>query len=173
MAWVHYFAGRYHDAIKDSDQAIALDPGFPIAYATLGLAAAELGSFELAIDSLKTAAKLGGYPPEVSPELGYVFGRAGRLAEAKEMYTFCEKDPEHLKLSESFHCALLAVGLDELEQATDWLYRAKEDRVWMMQLAVDPRFGQLHERPRFQQLLAELDLQPAFRAKHPQPSTAL
>ena len=55
--------------------------------------------------------------------------------------------------------ATIYAGLDEREQALDWLEKAYEAREpWLLIIKTDPHLNPLHSEPRFQALLEKVGL---------------
>jgi hypothetical protein len=55
--------------------------------------------------------------------------------------------------------ATVYMGLGKREETLTWLERAAELRAgWMLYLAIDPTFKQLHTEPRFRALLDKIGL---------------
>ena len=145
----YYFDRQFDQALDALRTAIDLDPGFkPDFY--LARIYRDKGMFEEAIAEFRKA-------PEEDhaslAHLGNAYARAGRVREARD----CVR-----KLKEVFRrdnvgtygIALVHAGLDEKDQAFEWLDRAYEARdLGMNFLRIDPALDPLRSDARFQDLL--------------------
>jgi serine/threonine-protein kinase len=80
---VCYFEREHEQAVALQRHIIATDRDFGMAYYFLGLAQAELGRFDEAIEALGQAKARSGETPEIESALGYTLARAGEAARAR------------------------------------------------------------------------------------------
>jgi serine/threonine-protein kinase len=152
-AWFLYQRRRYDEAIEKADQVAKLFPDFSSAYMWKGLANLEIGKFQEAIADLEHAVALWHRNPGPLGRLGYVYGRAGRRAEALKIVAELEKISKQRYVS-PFDRALVHAGLDERDQALAWLEKAYEVRDAAISLNKrSPWFDRLRTDPRFQEML--------------------
>src|SRR5687767_7351808 len=92
--------------------------------------------------------------------LGYALAKSGRQAEARcELEGLGELSQQHCV--SPYHTAMDYNGLDEREKSLAWLergFRQKEPR--MVFLKAEPKWNNLHDEPRFQDLLRRVGLSP-------------
>jgi serine/threonine-protein kinase len=152
-------ARRFDDAIATAQRAVAIDSNYMFAYDRLRCAYDGKGDLQNALAAAKRASELGG-PNDVrrSAFLGYSYGRAGRLAEARVILGELLARRKQTYVPPEAIASIYA-GLGEHSQAIDWLSRAHEARdgnsvllkvfpIWDP-LRSDPRFRALVRRMRF------------------------
>ena len=98
--------------------------------------------------------------PDLLAFLGYAYAVAGKGTEAARVI---EELKEGKGLSENyvlpFYLALIYTGLGEVDLALEWLEKGYQNRVWMMVfIGMEPAFDPLRSDPRFQDLLARMNL---------------
>lgn len=157
LAGIYLFAGRYDEAIEQSRKALELDPNFWWAYQTLGLAYEQKKQYREAIAALERA-RAGDANPSSLGYLGYVYGAAGRKADAQKVLG------ELMELSKQRHVspyniAIVHAGLGDKDQAFEWLNRTCDSRSFNMTLIkVEPVLDDLRPDPRFKELLRRVKL---------------
>ncbi len=156
VANLAYYEHHYDEAISLYARAHALDPDFlPVPF-FLGQAYERKGMFDRAIEESRKALEKSPDNPSVLSILGYAYARAGKQAEAIAILNKLKQMRKRHYVS-PFMIALLAVSLDQKEQAFDWLNKAVDERdpqiIW---LALDPELEPLHPDQRFTQLLQRL-----------------
>ena len=85
----------------------------------------------------------------------YVLSKLGRNDEAREILAELTKFEPHK--ASSYNMAIIDVGLEEYDEAFDWLKKARtgrDDR--MVHLLVDLKLDPIRDDPRFQQLLQDV-----------------
>ena len=87
---------------------------------------------------------------------GYIAGVCGdRSGAAAELKLF--EGMAKTRFVTSYGIALVEAGLGDTEAALRWLRKAVEERShWMVWIRLDPRFNQIRDDPRFQQLTAKV-----------------
>jgi len=149
------FQRRDHRAaLEHARHAIVLDPGFWIGYMMRGQAHEQLGQIDHALEAVEAGARLSHNNSKTMALRAYVFARAGRATEARDVLdTF--QAVSKVKYVPPYASALVHAGLGERDQALAWLERAYEARdVHLIFLTVDPKWDPLRSEPRFQALLA-------------------
>ena len=152
-----YYMRRFDAADSTFRQAIELDSTNNIARSELARTLAVQGRAPEAITALPQdldlqAGYLGG---GVS---GYVYGRAGRGAEARAIQQQLEQRARERYITpEAF--AFIALGMGDTTRALDWLEQGYREHSFYMQfLAVDPLFLPLHHSPRFLKMVRAIGL---------------
>lgn len=155
-----YCAGRYDEAIEELRQALELDVNNTIAHYGLARIYVQQGMYEAAITEYERTISVFGKSPELLAHLGYVYAVSGRREAAQKVLDELEESSKRHYVS-SFYRALVCVGLDQKEEAFEWLERGyQEHDVNLVSLAVEPTLANLREDPRFTRLLQLMRLMP-------------
>ena len=151
---VAFQARDYGGALQHANRAIALDQEFWIGHQMRGQALEELGDHDLALKALATAARLSGQNSKPISLTGYILGRSGRTAEARDLLTALEIASRQ-RYVPAYALALVHAGLGDADAAFAWLDRAYAARdVHLMFLTVDVKWDRYRADPRFSALLA-------------------
>ena len=149
----YFFARRFDDAIRQHRAGRDLDPGFPPTHLYLGMAFAQSGQIDSALTECRTARALAGDGDFGLGGLGYVLGRAGHDAEARDVLRRLEQKARD-GAAVSFDIGLVQVGLGNRAAAIEWLGRACVDQPsGIKDLGVDPRLDPLRKDRGFGDLL--------------------
>jgi TolB-like protein/DNA-binding winged helix-turn-helix (wHTH) protein/lipoprotein NlpI len=147
-------ARDFPGALEHANRAIALDQEFWIGHQMRGQALVELGDGALALKSLATAARLSGQNSKPISLTGYILGRSGRTAEARDLLGALEMASGQ-RYVPPYALALVHAGLGEADKVFEWLERAYAARdVHLMFLTVDVKWDRYRADPRFADLLA-------------------
>jgi TolB-like protein/DNA-binding winged helix-turn-helix (wHTH) protein/Tfp pilus assembly protein PilF len=158
LGWRLYFARHYDAAIAQLHDTLDIDPNFALALVVLGEAYEQENQLDAAIGELRRAAQLSGDKPLVLAALGNALGRAGRRAEAEQVLTRIQSMATQTYIS-PVHIARVYAGLNEPQQAMQWLERGYDDRSNdLLFLKVDPQFDLLRSYPQFVDLLRRIGL---------------
>jgi TolB-like protein/DNA-binding winged helix-turn-helix (wHTH) protein/Flp pilus assembly protein TadD len=151
---VAFQARDYQGALNYADRAIALDQEFWIGHQMRGQALEKLGDDELALKALATAARLSGQNSKPISLTGYILGRSGRTAEARNLLGALEM-ARGQRYVPPYALALVNAGLGDEDTAFEWLDRAYAAHdVHLMYLTVDVKWDRYRTDPRFGDLLA-------------------
>jgi TolB-like protein/DNA-binding winged helix-turn-helix (wHTH) protein/Flp pilus assembly protein TadD len=151
---VAFQARDYVGALQHARRAIAMDQEFWIGHQMHGQALQELGDHELALQALATAARLSGQNSKPISLTGYILGRSGRTAEARDVLGALETASRHRYIP-PYAIALVHAGLGDADAAFEWLDRAYAARdVHLMFLTVDVKWDGYRTDRRFGDLLA-------------------
>ena len=157
---VAYQARDYAGALDHADRAIALDQQFWIGHQMRGQALDELGDHDLALQALSTAAGLSDQNSKALSQTGYILGRSGRTAEARDLLRALETASRQ-RYVPPYAFALVHAGLGDAGAVFEWLDRAYAARdVHLMFLTVDPKWDRYRTDPRFADLLARCGFTP-------------
>ncbi len=155
IAQNYAYMRQYDQAIAEFHHVLELDPDFHIARALLGLAYLDQGLFDEAFAELQRAQRVVN-DKELSALLGYAFAVSGRRNEALETLAAL-RQAEHDSYVDPAFVALLYTGLDEKEQALEYLEKAYENRSeWLAVLNIFSPFERLRADPRFTELLRRI-----------------
>jgi len=151
---VAFQARDYAGALQHANRAIALDQEFWIGHQMRGQALEELGDHDLALKALATAARLSGQNSKPISLTGYILGRSGRTAEARDLLEALEMASRQ-RYVPPYALALVHAGLGDADATFEWLNRAYAARdVHLMFLTVDVKWDRYRSDPRFGELLA-------------------
>ena len=152
--------GRRHDeAIEQLRQTLEMEPAFGAAHYYLGRAYEQKGMYEETITHLQKALTVSPGSPDRTGALGHahaVYKRRGYAEKAlKELHKLSER-----RFVSAYDFAIIYVGLDEADQAFEWLGRAYEERSFSMlkSFKAEPRLDNLRSDPRFQDLVRRVGL---------------
>ena len=158
LAWVHYYARQYDQAIEQTQKILAIDRGSFAAHRYAGLAYLQQGKYREAIESLTKARELSGNLPVVVAALAYAQAVSGNKEEAQKLIQEFNANPSQHKVP-AYDLAIVYAGLGEKEKAFSWLEKAFEEHSeYLPFLRVEPRLDSLHSDPRFSDLLRRLNL---------------
>ena len=160
VAGIYYRVRQYDRAVELFHKTLEMEPNFPWAHRDLGLAYEEKSMFPQAIVEFQKTGALSGGNPEALEALGHAYAVSGRQAEAKKILGDL-KELSKSKYVSPYGIAAVYAGLDDKDQALQWLERAYEEHSgWISFLQVEPRFDLLRPDPRFQNLLRRIGFAP-------------
>jgi tetratricopeptide (TPR) repeat protein len=159
-AEIHLDLGRPQAAIAAANAALQLRRDFLRAYIALGMADESLGNAKSALARYEYVLTVDQYDRRALPAYGYLLARTGQHGRAKEIAERLEWITTNVRNC-AFQVAVVYAGLGEHDRALDWLERAWRTRQMHFPFAaVEPRFRDLRENPRFRELLARAGLKP-------------
>lgn len=155
---VAYYARRYEESIVHLDRAAAINPVSEETHRGLGFSYMHLGELQKAERAFREGLL---YTPESAYALAGLVGvlhRQGRSDEALAIQHELEKRARTEYVS-SAAFVMLHAALGNVEEAVDWLYKARDERRgFVVYIGVNPTLDSLRQSPRFNALLAELSL---------------
>jgi eukaryotic-like serine/threonine-protein kinase len=158
LGWHCLFSRQIDEAIEPSLKALRIAPDLFWAHTVLGWAYEHKCMYEEAIATYQTAVALSGAMVLNVAALGHVLVVAGREQEAREVLGQLMERSKQSYVS-AYDIALLHVGLDDREQALEWLERAYAERSsFLLHISWDPRFDRLRLDPRFPAFLRRIGL---------------
>ncbi len=153
---VLYFNRQYDSALEDFRSVIDMDPQFGRAHAHLGMVYIAKGEYNDAITEFQKDPQQDTY---LKGLLGYTEAISGDAAAARklldELARASEKSPD-----QAFSTALIYVGLNDRDQALQWLEKAYQQRssMYMPFAKTDPLLDPIRSDPRFAALLKQMGL---------------
>ena len=154
-----YYGGWYDQAIEQCRKTIRIDSTYALTHLWLGGSYLQRGRYDEAIAAFKKSLALSsGVLFLLSGYLGNAYAVSGKREEALRLLGALK---ERWNRGDEFGWNIVAiyVGLDEREQALDWLEKAYEARdPYLMQLKTEPHLNPLRSEPRFQALLEKMGL---------------
>jgi TolB-like protein/Tfp pilus assembly protein PilF len=155
VAWHHYMARNYDEALTQAEQVLRMEPGFHWGSFFAGWALERLGRGSEAVTTLKNAVRSSSNSPVMLAGLGHALAANQDRKEAMKII----RELEGLRGDKglfAYEIGVIHATLGDHEKAYTWLSRAVEERSgWIAYLRVDPRLDALHEGPRFSNLLAQ------------------
>jgi TolB-like protein/Tfp pilus assembly protein PilF len=150
-------AGRIDQAIEQARKALELDPNFWWSYQILGLAYERKKQYPEAIAALEKARQVDVNPSSLG-YLGYVYAAAGKKAEAQKVLEELKELSKQRYVS-PYNIACVYAGLNDKDQAFEWLDRAYQERSFFMTLLkTETVWDNLRPDPRFKDLLKRMNL---------------
>ena len=157
LASILLAAGRFDQLIEQTRKAFELDPNFWWSYQNLGLAYERKKQYTEAIAALEKARSLDNNP-SILGYLGYVYAAAGKKAEAQKVLEELKELSKQRYVSPD-SIAYIYAGLNDKDQAFEWLERAYQERSpFMTLLKSETVWDNLRPDPRFKDLLKRMNL---------------
>lgn len=158
LALFLYYSGKYEQAEKKYLETIELDPNFPPAYIGLALTYGQMKIHTKAIEALEKAKMFLPNNPLISAVMGYSFAASGDRKKAQSLLKELNGRKEKQYIS-SLYFALIYIGLNEIDEAFEWMEKAYEERSnYLIYFKVNPILDNLRRDPRFITLLKNMKL---------------
>jgi TolB-like protein/Flp pilus assembly protein TadD len=156
VAWHHYMAREYAEALAQSERVVRMEPGFHWGHFFAGWALERLGRGGEAIERLKEAVRCSSNSPVMLAGLGHALAAVQERRAARQVAA----DLARLRGDKglfAYEIGVIDGTLGELDSAFEWFDRAVKERSgWMAYFRVDPRLDALRADSRAAQLaLAE------------------
>jgi len=143
---------QFAAAIEQERKALELDPAFALAHEWLGMAYLYTARYAEALAEGQASAN----PPVVAR----AYFKTGDMANARKTVTSL-KELSKSRFVSAYRVAQTYTGLEDKEQAFEWLERAFEERTLRADfMKVDPWFDNLRGDPRFASLMRRAGLEP-------------
>jgi len=157
LAGVYLAAGRTDQSIEESRKTIELDPNYWGGYQELGLALLGKKQFPEAIAALEKSRSLDNNP-SVSGYLGFGYAAAGKKADAQRLLDEL-KEQSKKQYVPAYSIAIVYAGLNDKDQAFEWLNKAYDDRSFYIALLnFESTLDNVRPDPRFKELLKRANL---------------
>lgn len=158
LSSILWLARQHERSIREAQKVLDLSPDMASGYEDLGRNFEQLGDFGAAESAFRKAAALTGDSPGTLASLGFLYGRAGRRDEAREILQRLISPAEDRYVS-PYAPALVCIGLELHDEAFQWLDRAYAERSSALPfLRVNPRFDSIRGDPRLTRLANRLGL---------------
>jgi TolB-like protein/tetratricopeptide (TPR) repeat protein len=155
VAWHHYMARDFADALTQADRVIRVEPSFHWGHFFAGWALERLGRSAEAVAALREAVRCSSNNPVMLAGLGHALAVLQDRHEARRI----AKDLERLRGDKglfAYELGVISAALGDHGHAFEWLTRAVHERSgWIAYLRVDPRLDALHTDPRFNSLVLD------------------
>jgi len=155
-AWGRYAAGDDEQAREYCRHALELERHFYLPWLVRGALFEKKGTLDQALESFREASRYSGGNHLVMGHMGRVLVRMGRSQEAREILAGLRK-MSHGRFIPAVDCAMVHLGLGEVDAALECLFRARENRPSRLVLVgVDPFFAPLRQHASYRALLSEV-----------------
>lgn len=159
LGWHYIHARQFGRAIAQLEKTLADNPDFFLARVTLGMAYAQKGEAEKAIEEFEKAYKLE-KNAIVLGFLGYAYALAGIREEAEKKLNELEELSKRIYVP-PFSMGLICTALGESTEAFEWFEKAyAAQNEWLNWLKVAPEVDPLRADSRFHDLMRLLNLTP-------------
>jgi TolB-like protein/Tfp pilus assembly protein PilF len=152
VAWHHYMARDYPEALTQSEKVTRMEPSFHWGYFFAGWALEQLGRGSEAVTTLTVAARTSSNNPVMLAGLGHALAANQDRRGAVRVI----QDLERLRSDKglfAYEIAAIHAALGKTDDAFRWLSQAVQERSgWIAYLPRDPRLDALHGDPRFMAL---------------------
>lgn len=157
LGWAAYLNRDYDGAISEYRRVLELDPAFVRALVRIGYADLRKGDTAEAVKNLKAAQKLTN-APYVLALLGYAQAMNGETAAAESILQSIRPTSDS-KNYPAFELSLVCLALHRKEDAMQFLEKATQQHSsGLIYAKVDPALDPLRGDPRFQKILAKMNL---------------
>jgi DNA-binding winged helix-turn-helix (wHTH) protein/Flp pilus assembly protein TadD len=165
VGWAYYSGRQFAPAIDALQSVIDLDQHFARAHTRLGMVYAAKKDFIDAVTEFKKAQELSGPDPYLDGLLGYAEAQSGNTNGARKLFRDL-MDRSHREYVPTFSIALIYIGLNDTNNALEWLNKAVQERsTYMVYAKTDPLLDRVRSDPRFAQLLDRMKLNSAEPAQ--------
>ncbi|MGH7703862.1 MAG: protein kinase domain-containing protein [Gemmatimonadales bacterium] len=159
LGWLHYYSRQPEAALEHLNRALAMNPTSEETHFILGFVYTQKRMYREAVTSFRESVALSSEHARAIAGLGHVAALEGRLDDARQVLADLYARARERYVSPVDFVTLHA-DLGELDQAFDWLERArKERRGWLSYLKVEPGMDGLRGDPRFGEFLKKMNLE--------------
>jgi TolB-like protein/tetratricopeptide (TPR) repeat protein len=153
VAWHHYMARDFGEALAQSERVIRVEPGFHWGHFFAGWALERLGRGGEAVTALKKSVECSSNSPVMLAGLGHALAVLGERRDALRVARDLQRRRGDKGLF-AYELAVIHAALGDQDAGFKWLALAVEERSgWIAYLRVDPRLDHLHTDPRFARLI--------------------
>ena len=155
----NFYGGRYDEAILRLQKTLELEPTFWHPHLILSMVYTEKGMFAEAVAEADQASKLAGGNVQALSMKGYALAKSGKLAEARAVLSELQQ-AALTRYVAPYNFAVIHNALGETDLVFDYLEKAFATRsVLMVFLKVDPKWRNLKDDKRYQELLLRTGFQ--------------
>ncbi|MCA1602435.1 MAG: protein kinase [Acidobacteria bacterium] len=153
-------AGQTDEALARLQKTIELEPNFWLAHLFASSAYIEKGMFSEAVAEARKAGEVNPTNSQPIAFSNYALAKSGKQAEARAAVGELLKSSTE-RYVPPYNIAMIYNGLGDRDEALAWLKRAYEQRdVRLVFLKVEPKWNNLRNDPRFQDLLRRVGFMP-------------
>jgi tetratricopeptide (TPR) repeat protein len=155
LSWHYFYARQYDEALAQLRRTAEMEPNFVGMLLYLGWVYEQTKMYSEAIATFKKAVQLSATPLMLG-SLGHAYALSGKRADAQNILARLD-DLSKERYVSPYDRAIVYVGLNDWDQAFDWLQRASQERAqFMIYLDTDPRFDAIRSDARFGELLRRM-----------------
>jgi DNA-binding winged helix-turn-helix (wHTH) protein/TolB-like protein/tetratricopeptide (TPR) repeat protein len=148
-----HFAGRDDEAVRRFENTFELDPNFWVAHINFAFVLIHKKMYGQALTELGKAREQSGGNTQTISLTGYVMALSGERERARGVLEELRRLSGQ-RYVPPYNLAMVYHGLGEREEALAWLERAYQERdVLLTFAAADPKWDNLRQDPRFQDIL--------------------
>jgi tetratricopeptide (TPR) repeat protein len=156
LATMYYYKRDYDSALERCDNAIELNPHFPMTYLTLASVQEQRHELDESEAALERAVHLAPRSPRLIGALARLFAITDRRRQALKLLHELEALARERYVS-PFEFASLRFCLGQVEESTAWLSKAVDDRnSELLAIKADPRYASLTAHPQLAALVARV-----------------
>ena len=153
LGWMLVGSRQLERAREQLNRTLELDPRFALAHWVLGWTYVYASKPDDSIPCFEQAVELSNRLPWFLASLGLAYAASGQTEVARSVLSELRASGRECYVR-SMCFALVHIGLDELDEALEWLESAYQERdTWIPVLGIDPVFDRLRSEPRFIELL--------------------
>jgi serine/threonine-protein kinase len=156
FSWFLYCARRYQEAADQAAIALEIDRANYLSRIILAWCHAGLGRIDAATRELDRLGELDIQHPSNLSFVAHAKAQVGRMPEARRILEGLEERPHDTRHVEAF--ALIHVALGRADDAFEWLEKAYEDHLHILNHLYSPWFDGIRADPRFEDLLVRVGL---------------
>ena len=157
-ALLYNFARQFDQAIEQCQKVLEIYPDFPLAHFERGRAYEQKGLFKEALAEHQKARTFSGGTPQTVMGVGYSLALMREVRDARQVLDELREIADR-KYVPAIYLAAVFAGLDEKDQAIQWLEKAYQDRSdYLVYIQQEPGFDRLRTEPRFQELVRRIGL---------------
>lgn len=153
-----YEARRFGEAEQQLREVLELDPARDGPHMRLGMVLLAQGRYDEALAELREAMRLRDISPTAFPLIAITLRRAGRAAQAQEVFGQVEQQLEQNRVSRVYSAVMFAEFGDEARAFSILNEMAESQHSGLVDLAADALFDPLRSDARFRQLLDRIGL---------------
>ena len=159
LGMAYLAAGRYEEAVAQETQTLELAPQSATPRWIRSMALEQMQRFDEAEQDMQAVLEAWERDVTILGTLGHLYGVSGKPEEARALLNELVGQAE--TTDAEFYIALVYAGLDEADQAFQWLDRAIDERSGSVRyLKIDARLKDLRQDPRYANLMARVGLPP-------------
>jgi tetratricopeptide (TPR) repeat protein len=157
LAFAYFNLNQVDEAIMQHEKTKEIEPGFKDAWSSLAWIYLKQGEFEKAIELFFEVENIPGFKAKAISGLGYLYAKKGDKEKAADYLKQLEAmNSEELPLD--MELAIIHTGLDNMDKTFDYLESAFEKRLGGMNFIKGRYWKEIHEHPRFKNLLQKMNL---------------
>lgn len=157
IARIYHFRNESAKSLAQIKKALELDPNYAEAHFTAGMTYFKTKEYDKAAASVEEAVTLSGRRPVMLGVLGAIYGKMGKMNDAKKLLAELESAP--VTNDKLYASSYIKASLGQIGEAFDILEKLVDDRYGILiYLKVEREFFPGSSNPRYQKMLAKMGL---------------